>query len=129
MEFHQRKVNLSFSIENILRDDFPHRQRANLPKIQESGLERWSNTPYYRCYTVRYSPIFMKCLPSMYKVEGKLHRVNGGKDEQILHQQQKKIEDDRLSCKDEALQQRDGMCSIIISKIYSVVSLFGFKKN
>ncbi|KAL9965893.1 hypothetical protein ACROYT_G029750 [Oculina patagonica] len=43
----------------------------------------------------------------MYKVEGKLHRVSEGKDGQILHEQQKKIEDDRLSCKDEALQLRD----------------------
>ena len=111
MEFRHHKVNLSFSIENILREDFPHRQRTtvvNLPKIQESGLERWSNIPYYRCYTVRYSPIFMKCLPSMYKAEGKLHRVNGGK-EQILHEQQQKIDDDLLSCKDEALQQINGM--------------------
>lgn len=64
----------------------------------------------------------------MYKVEGKLHRVSEGKDGQILHEQQKKIEDDRLSCKDEALQLRDGMCSIIIFKMYSIVSLFGLKK-
>lgn len=112
MEFHQHKVNLSFSIENILRDDFPHRQRTNvvtLPKIQESGLDRWRNPPYYRCYTVRYSPIFMKCLPSMYKVEGKLHRVNGGKEQILPEQHEKKIDDDRLSCKDEALHQGDGM--------------------
>lgn len=110
MLFRSHKVNLSFSIENILREDFPHKKRTNvvsLPTARESGLQRWGAMPFYRCYTVRYSPIFMKCLPSMCKVEGRLHRVNGGK-EQILSEQEKNIEDDCLSCKDEALHQAGG---------------------
>ena len=110
MEFRQHKVNLSFSIENILRDDFPHRQTTanvvNTPPTQEY-------TPFYRCYTVRYSPIFMKCLPSVYKVEGRLHRVNGGK-EHILPEPQKKNEaEERLICKDEPLLQGYGKSTLL----------------
>ncbi|KAJ7378220.1 hypothetical protein OS493_024168 [Desmophyllum pertusum] len=42
---------------------------------------------------------------SMYKVEGRLHQVNGGK-ELILPEPQKKIEaEERLICKDEPLLQ------------------------
>ena len=116
MEFRQHKVNLSFSIENILRDDFPHRKRTNvtnLPTIRESCLERWGTMPYYQCYTVRYSPIFVKSLPSMYKVEGKLHRVNRDK-EQIPPEEEKKVQDLCLSCKDEALQHSGGKHLITI---------------
>ena len=110
MEFRQHKVNLSFSIENILRDDFPHRQRSkveNLPTIRESRLERWDSMPFYQYYTVRYSPIFVKSLPSMYKVEGRLHRVNKEK-ERILPEQEKKVEDHCPSCKDEVFHHNGG---------------------
>ena len=110
MEFRQHKVNLSFSIENILRDDFPHRQRSkaeNPPTIRESRLERWGTIPFYQCYTVRYSPIFVKSLPSMYKVEGRLHRVNKEK-ERILPEQEKKVEDHCPSCKDEGFHHNGG---------------------
>ena len=106
MEVRERKANLSFSIENILREDFPHRQRTNvvnLPTVRESSV-RWGTAPFYRCYTVRYSPIFMKSLPSMYKVQGRLHRVSEGK-EQIPPEQEKKTENHCLSCKDEALRR------------------------
>lgn len=116
MEFRQHKVNLSFSIENILREDFPHRQRthvANLPTVRESCLERWGTMPFYQCYTVRYSPIFVKRLPDMYKGEGRLHRVNREK-EQILPEQEKKIDDHCLSCKDEALHHSSGKHLITI---------------
>jgi len=120
MEFRQRKVNLSFSIENILREDFPHGKRTNVvdfPTVRESGLERWGTMrPLYRCYTVRYSPILMKSLPSMYKVEGRLHRVGEGK-EQIPPEEEKKIEKHCLSCTDEAFRHSGGKYFIItISK-------------
>jgi len=121
MELRQHKVNLSFSIENILREDFPHRQRThvtNPPTVRESCLERWGTVPYYQCYTVRYSPIFVKRLPDMYKVEGRLHRVNREK-EQILPEQEKKIEEHCLSCKDEALHHSSGKHLIIITILIS----------
>ena len=122
MEFRQHKVNLSFSIENILREDFPRRQKtqvSNLPIVRESCLDRWGTMPYYQCYTVRYSPIFVKRLPDMHQIEGRLHRVNGEK-EQILSEQEKKIEEHCQSCKDEALHHSGGkhliITTILISK-------------
>lgn len=116
MEFRKHKVNLSFSIENILREDFPHRQRSkveNLPTIRESHLERWDTMPFYQCYTVRCSPIFVKRLLSMYKVQGRLHRVNKEK-EQILPEQEKTVEDHCPSCKDEAFHHNGGKHLITI---------------
>ena len=102
-------MNLSFSIENILRDDFPRGQRTNIVNVprKATGLESWPEAPFYRFYTLRYSPIFMKCLPNVYKPEGRLHRVNGDK-EQILSEKQKEIEEYRLSCQDEALSPNHG---------------------
>ena len=81
MDFYGQKVNLSFSIENILRDDFPHPRKTNVVPLptRASSFERWPSTPVYRCYAVRYSPVFMKYQPNMSRVGGKIHRVNGDK--------------------------------------------------
>lgn len=103
MEPRQPKVNLSFSIENILRDDFPQRERANGNLSQhESSFERWSNTAVYPPYhAVHYSPVIVKSLPN------RLHAVNGGKG-QILFEKHNKMED-CSSCKPEsALRYKNG---------------------
>ena len=126
MEFRQHKVNQSFSIENILREDFPYRQRSkveNLPTIRKSRLERWVTIPCYQCYTVRYS------LPRMYKAEGRLHRVKKEK-EQILLEQEEKVNDHCPSCKDEAFHHYGGkhLKSQVNFEIYSGVSLLRLKK-
>jgi len=64
----QPKANLSFSIENILRDDFPHRQRLQGCKFlsqREPRFERWPNAAVYPpYYTVHYSPVIVKSLPN-----------------------------------------------------------------
>ncbi|KAJ7378222.1 hypothetical protein OS493_024171 [Desmophyllum pertusum] len=80
MEFGQKNMNLSFSIENILRDDFPQRQRS-LPLTP--CYERWPNSAVYgQYYAVHYSPVIMKCLPDMpHRVEERLQRVNGPEEQ------------------------------------------------
>jgi len=94
---HQPKVNLSFSIENILRDDFPHRQRANgcnFISQHESSFQRWSNTAVYPPYhAVHYSPVIVKSLPN---------RPQG----QILFEEHNKM-DDCSNCKHEALRHEN----------------------
>lgn len=109
MESRREKENLSFSIENILRDDFPRGQKTNIVNVQQQALclERWSEPPFYGYYSLRYGPIFMKCLPSVYRPERRLHRGDGEK-ERILTEKQKEIEEHRSSYKDEALSQSQG---------------------
>ncbi|CAH3146117.1 unnamed protein product [Pocillopora meandrina] len=106
MESRREKENLSFSIENILRDDFPRGQKTNIVNVQQQALclERWSEPPFYGYYSLRYGPIFMKCLPSVYRPERRLNRVEGEK-ERILTEKQKEIEEHRSIYKDEALSQ------------------------
>ena len=50
----------------------------NFP-TRASSFERWPISPVYRCYAVRYSPVFMKYLPNMRRVGEKVHRVHGEK--------------------------------------------------
>lgn len=90
---HPPKVNLSFSIENILRDDFPHRQRAN-----GCSFKRWSNTAgavYPPYHAVHYSPVIVKSLPN-------------GPQGQILLAEHNKMED-CSSCKHEALRNENDL--------------------
>lgn len=93
MEFRQQKVDISFSIENILRDDFPHRQRVNETvslSTSETGLERWPNTAIYQYYAAHYSPVVVRSLPNMHRVEERFNGCNGGKG-QILYQEHNTI--------------------------------------
>ena len=105
MDLPRQKVSLSFSIENILRDDFPHPRRTNVVAVPR--FERWPNSPMYKCYAVRYSPVFMKYLPNMSRVGGRIHRVNGDK-EHILLEHPEKFHEDRLRCKDRGYSKSDG---------------------
>lgn len=113
MDFHGQKVNLSFSIENILRDDFSHRRRTNLVNLPirgvESDFERWqANVALYQCCAARYRPVYMKCPPNVHRVEGRLQRPNGGK-EQTFTEPTETIDEDGLSrCKDEPIQKENG---------------------
>jgi len=112
MDFHGQKVNLSFSIENILRDDFArHRRRTNFVSFHtagdEAGFERWPTNPaVYQCCAVRYSPVYLNCAPNMHAVEGRLRKTSGGKD-QFFREQTKAIEEDSLSCKGEEIQNKN----------------------
>ena len=68
MNITRQKVGLSFSIENILRDDFCHSRRTNTNvESRETyfAAECWPTSPAYTCYAVPYGPIFMKYLPSL----------------------------------------------------------------
>lgn len=114
MDFHGQKVNLSFSIENILRDDFaPHRRRTNFVSfhtaVEEAGFERWPTNPAaYQCCAVRYNPLYLNCPPhDMHTVEGRLLKTSGGNDP-FFREQTKTIEEDCLSCKGEEVQKKNG---------------------
>ncbi|KAL9965892.1 hypothetical protein ACROYT_G029748 [Oculina patagonica] len=110
MESRQPKVNVSFSIENILRDDFPYRQKANetvsLP-TSETNFERWPNTAVYQYYAAHFSPVVVRSLPNMHRVEGRFNGCNGGR-EQILCQEHNTTAG-YSRCQDEsALQHKKG---------------------
>lgn len=112
MNFHGQKVNLSFSIENILRDDFAaHRRRTNpvsFRTARDEGFEHWPTNPaVYQCCAVRCSPVYLNCPPNMPTVEGRLLKTSGGKDP-FFREQKKTIEEDGLSCKGEEVQTKNG---------------------
>ncbi|CAH3027355.1 unnamed protein product [Porites evermanni] len=105
MNITRQKVGLSFSIENILRDDFCHSRRTNTNvESRETyfAAECWPTSPAYTCYAVPYGPMFMKYLPTTNRlnVGVRLHRVNGENDH-FLAEQTRIIDDDCISCKNE----------------------------
>ena len=105
MNITRQKVGLSFSIENILRDDFCHSRRTNTnveTRERYFAAECWPTSPAYTCYAVPYGPMFMKYLPTTNRlnVGVRLHRVNGENDH-FLAEQTKIIDDDCISCKNE----------------------------
>ena len=62
-----QKANLSFSIDNILREDFPSSRRVSRwqkPVTYGSRFQRWPYTPVF--YAVRYSPVVMQLLPNIH---------------------------------------------------------------
>lgn len=116
MDFSAQETSLSFSIENILRDDFPKQRRprpsiaANFPTFHPRFGRSWPSAPMLRCYAVRYSPVYLRFLPNMQRMGARLHQENRVK-ELILGQQPQRIEEDRLSCddeKDEGSKQDEG---------------------
>lgn len=120
MDFHGQKANLSFSIENILRDDFSfshHRRQTNVVSLQtrESSFDPWPNTPVYRCYAVRSvhcSPVFMRYLPTTQRIGARLCRANREKERFLpMTEPAKTTDDECLSCKDEAIQEENGKIS------------------
>ena len=123
MDFHEQKANLSFSIENILRDDFSHHHRRQTEAVnlqtREACFESWPCQPavYRRCYLAQYSPyVLMKYPPpATQRVAARFQwRVNGTKA-QRLPAKPKNIDDDCLSCKDEAIQKDDGKKFFILT--------------
>ncbi|KAL9965895.1 hypothetical protein ACROYT_G029752 [Oculina patagonica] len=101
MDFHHQKTNLSFSIENILREDFSQRRTRNVPSIPSnpSSFERWPSTPVYRYCAVRYCPVFMHFVPIVQRVGARFHRVNAEKQLEFSDQP-KNFKEDYLSCED-----------------------------
>ena len=122
MGFQGQKVNLSFSIENILRDDFASQRKtsfADLPIADaESGFGPWpANSALYQCCAVPYSPIYAHCPPNMYRAERRFHRLREEK-EQIFREQAKTVDEDNPSqCKDEDAEKQKGESLLIVSPI------------
>lgn len=113
MDSYRKNMDLSFSIENILRDDFSQQRSstdvASIPS-QQSSFETWPCIPpVYRCCAVRYRPIFVQFLPSVHRIGAGLHRVNSEK-QQLLPEQPKSVEeeDDCMSCEDHELPEGNG---------------------
>ena len=109
MEPIKQEANLSFSIENILRDDFSKKAKrwpssSNLstdPCKSGSAARCWpASAPLLKCYAVRYNPVFLRLLPNVQRMGSRLHQVNRVK-ELILSQHPHRIEEDRLHCEDE----------------------------
>lgn len=124
MDFHGQKVNLSFSIENILRDDFPHPRKTNVivsvPTRTASTFDGWPKMPVYHCgYEVRFSPLLMEYPPnapscSSGRVGGKIHRQYGDEkrfteDSHDRFDQTKKLADEE-GAKDNKRQPKTETC-------------------
>ena len=107
MEFPQQKVNLSFSIENILRDDFPRGQKANVVSLptRETTFEQWSNSAVYQYYAVHHSPVVTRGLPNMQRIEERINGFYRGEG-QILYQQNM-MEGFSSCCQDESTLQHN----------------------
>lgn len=109
MEPIKQEAKLSFSIENILRDDFSKKAKrlpscSNLstdPYKFGSAARCWpASAPLLKCYAVRYNPVFLRLLPNAQRMGSRLHQVNRVK-ELILSQHPHRLEEDRLHCEDE----------------------------
>ncbi|PFX18724.1 homeobox protein zampogna-like [Stylophora pistillata] len=115
MDLSEQKTSLSFSIENILREDFAHRRRPNFVNFSTRGeldYERWPSSPFYQCCSVRFlSPGFVKCLPNIHRVEDRLQRPNAATENLSLEEEKKSLEEDSLGCKEKViLQENDERC-------------------
>lgn len=112
MDFHGQKMSLSFSIENILREDFAHQRRPNFvyfPTQGELDFERWPSSSVYQCCSVRFlSPGFVKCLPNIHGVEDRLQRPNAGAENLSLKEEKKSFEEDGMSYNEEVILQENG---------------------
>lgn len=134
MDFHSEKTNLSFSIENILRDDFSQRRRRNGPSIpsNQSSFERCPVTPIYRYCAVRYCPVVMHFLPGVHRVGARFHRVNAEK--RLLFQDQpKNTEEECLTCEDDEAPQGEGRyfsnkLRVFTDHQYKLVTIISDKK-
>lgn len=113
MDFHAQKADLSFSIENILREDFSHHRRpCNVENLQprDSSFESWPTTsPVFRCYALHYSPyVVMKYLPASTHRGTRLQRSNGLKPQFWPTEPEHAKEEEILNCKDKAIQKDEG---------------------
>lgn len=122
MGFQGQKVNLSFSIENILRDDFANQRKTSLVDLPindgESGFGPWpANSALYQCCAFRYSPVYTHCPPNMYRVERRFHRSREEK-EQIFREQAKTVNEENPSqCKDEVVEKENGENLLFVSPV------------
>lgn len=100
MDLNNKKSKLSFSIENILRDDFSTRPRKDVPTqipSMHSSFVKWPNIPVYRLCAVRYNPMFVQVLPRwQYAAGTKLNNMKT-EDQQTFQEQQRNIGED-ISC-------------------------------
>ena len=96
MDLKNQKSKLSFSIENILRDDFSTRPRKDVPTLipsMNSSFAKWPNIPVYRLCAVRYNPMFVQVLPRWPYAGTKLNKGRT-EDQQPCQEQQTNIEAD-----------------------------------
>lgn len=110
MDTHQQKTSLSFSIDNILRDDFPQQRKPSYPAVQ-SKFGRWPSAPFYRCFAVRYNPVLVRLLPNMQRFGERLQQANRVRELILAHHTEKREEEGSLRTdydKEEDIQDNEG---------------------
>ncbi|XP_073255778.1 uncharacterized protein [Porites lutea] len=97
---HQQKTSLSFSIDNILRDDFPKQRKPRISAVSfptvQSKFGRWPSAPFYRCFAVRYNPVLVRLLPNMQRFGERLQQANRVRELILAHQTEKRAEEGSL---------------------------------
>ena len=114
MDSIKSETSLSFSIENILRDDFPTQSRSGPSSVSlstdvhHSRLTEHSwppSSPMLQCYAFRFNPVFLRFLPNMKRMDTRFHQVNRVK-ELILTQRPQRTREDRSPCDEEKVKER-----------------------
>lgn len=89
MDFRHKKEHLSFSIENILRDDFSRGVRNNRVKLMppRSTFTKRLDSASYQLHGVHYyRPMIVRYLPVIYKLDARCLRFNEGNEQNIVTQ-------------------------------------------
>lgn len=117
---HQQKTSLSFSIDNILRDDFPKQRKPRISAVSfptvQSKFGRWPSAPFYRCFAVRYNPVLVRLLPNMQRFGERLQQANRVRELILAHQTEKRAEEGSLRTdydKEEDFQDNEGKMFLI----------------
>lgn len=89
MDFRHKREHLSFSIENILQDDFSHRVGDNNGKIsplRSTFAKRLASAPY-QLYGIHYfRPMIVSYLPVVHRVDARFLRVDEENEQKIVDQ-------------------------------------------
>lgn len=111
MDFRHKKEHLSFSIENILRDDFSRGVRNNRVKLMppRSTFTKRLHSASYQLHGVHYyRPMIVRYLPVIYKLDARCLRLNEGNEQNIVTQNPANDKDISGFEDDSSLQHKEG---------------------
>lgn len=111
MDFRHKKEHLSFSIENILRDDFSRGVRNNRVKLMppRSTFTKRLDSASYQLHGVHYyRPMIVRYLPVIYKLDARCLRFNEGNEQNIVTQNPANDKDISGFEDDSSLQHKEG---------------------
>lgn len=136
MDTHQQKTSLSFSIDNILRDDFPQQRKPRISAVSfptvQSKFGRWPSAPFYRCFAVRYNPVLVRLLPNMQRFGERLQQANRVRELILAHQTEKRADEGSLRTdydKEEDFQDNEGKIFLIFFLIATFFLQHGLKSQ